>query len=116
MIILITQPTFLPWLGYFDQIRIADKVVFLDSVQFARRSWQNRNRIINQTGDEVMITLPLKKAPRDTIIKNIEVSKSFNLEKFSNIIKSCYSKAENIEQSLSIIKKVFKIQITINFI
>ena len=26
-----------------------------------------------------MITLPLKKAPRDTIIKNIEVSKSFNL-------------------------------------
>ena len=32
MIILITQPTFLPWLGYFDQIRIADKVVFL--IQF----------------------------------------------------------------------------------
>ena len=108
MIILITQPTFLPWLGYFDQIRIADKIVLLDSVQYARRSWQNRNRLTNQSGKEIMITLPLKKAPRETKIKDIEVSKSFNLENLLKTIKSSYLNAENIEESLSIIKKSFK--------
>ena len=46
MIVLITQPTFLPWIGYFDQMRLADIIVFLDSVQYERRGWHNRNRIV----------------------------------------------------------------------
>ena len=43
--IAIMQPTYLPWIGYFDLIDQVDKFVFLDSVQFSKRSWQQRNRI-----------------------------------------------------------------------
>jgi hypothetical protein len=41
----ISQPTYFPWLGYFDLIDQADTFVLLDTVQFGRQSWQQRNRI-----------------------------------------------------------------------
>jgi len=107
MKIVITQPTFLPWLGYFDQLRIADVVVFLDSVQFARRSWQNRNRIINRKGEEILITLPIKKVPRETPIKEINVSDSFCFSKFLRMIKDSYKNTNYSRECLELIEKSF---------
>jgi hypothetical protein len=69
----IMQPTYLPYLGYFGLMARAEVFVFLDDVQFARRSWQSRNRILGATG-EVMLTVPVKKAPRETPIRQIEIS------------------------------------------
>ena len=43
--IVITQPTFLPYAGYFAALLISDEVVFLDHIQFSKRSWQQRNLI-----------------------------------------------------------------------
>ena len=58
--IAISQPTYLPWVGYFALIDSCKKFVFLDDVQFDRRSWQQRNRIlINQKIN--YLTLPIKK-------------------------------------------------------
>ncbi len=45
MKISIIQPTYLPWSGYFSMIKNADIFVFLDDVQFDKRSWQQRKRI-----------------------------------------------------------------------
>ena len=50
MRIAIAQPTYLPWLGYFDLIDQVDGFVILDSVQFEKQSWQQRNRIKTPTG------------------------------------------------------------------
>ena len=105
MIIVITQPTFIPWIGYFDQLRIADIVVFLDSVQYQRRSWQNRNRIINRLGKECLLTIPLKKSPRNTLIKDINISDTFKLDSFLDKIKSSYRGASNLENCLYFVKK-----------
>ena len=59
MKIVILQPTFLPWLGYFDLIDQSDIFVFLDSVQFNKRSWQQRNKIKTPKGLE-WVTIPVK--------------------------------------------------------
>jgi len=48
--IAIAQPTYLPWLGYFDLLDQVDKFVLLDTVQFEKQSWQQRNRIKTPTG------------------------------------------------------------------
>ncbi|MDB5430653.1 MAG: hypothetical protein JWP35_1769 [Caulobacter sp.] len=69
----IMQPTWLPYLGYFQLISAADVFVFLDDVQFARRSWQQRNRILTSVGEEQLLTVPVKKADRDTLIAEIEI-------------------------------------------
>jgi WbqC-like protein family len=39
------QPQYLPWLGYFDKMDQADLFVLLDTVQYKKNEWQNRNRI-----------------------------------------------------------------------
>jgi hypothetical protein len=54
----ILQPTYLPWLGYFDLLDQVDRFVFLDSVQFEKRSWQQRNRIKTPSGLQ-WLTVPV---------------------------------------------------------
>ena len=54
----IMQPTFLPWVGYFGLIASVNEFVFLDDVQFEKRSWQQRNRIKTCNGVG-WLTLPI---------------------------------------------------------
>lgn len=72
--IAITQPTYLPWLGYFDLVARADVFVFLDSVQFEKQSWQSRNRIRTPKGDVQWLSVPIRKQSLSTVIKDIEIA------------------------------------------
>ena len=54
------QPTFIPWLGYFELIDYVDKFIFLDTVQLNQQSWQTRNKI-KLSGDEHIFSLPIVK-------------------------------------------------------
>ena len=63
MRIAISQPTYLPWPGYLDVIDQVDAFVALDNVQFAKRSWQQRNRIKTATGLH-WLTVPVKSQGR----------------------------------------------------
>ena len=45
MRVTILQPSYLPWLGYFEQMHRSDQFVLYDDVQFTRRDWRNRNRV-----------------------------------------------------------------------
>lgn len=75
------QPTFMPWVGYFDLINSVDKFVFLDDVQLTKRSWQVRNKI-KISGGEYFITLPIEKTMHrdelninNALIKGVEWKK-----------------------------------------
>jgi hypothetical protein len=46
----IMQPTFFPWLGYFELLSKTDRFVFLDSVELSKQSWQSRNLFRNSNG------------------------------------------------------------------
>ncbi len=58
MRVTIHQPQFLPWLGYFDKIDQADVFVALDTVQYKKNEWQNRNRIRTAQGWQ-WLTVPV---------------------------------------------------------
>ena len=68
----IMQPTYLPWVGYFNLIKQADIFIILDNVQFSKQSWQVKNRI-NCQGKELTLTVPIKKAPIDSLINEIKI-------------------------------------------
>jgi hypothetical protein len=90
----IMQPTYLPWLGYFDLMDQVDIFVYLDSVQFNKRSWQQRNRI-RAKESEMMLTVPVKVKGRykQTICETeLELSQGFQ-KKHLGCIKNYYSKA-----------------------
>ena len=71
------QPTYLPWSGYFNLINSVDDFVFLDDVQFERRSWQSRNRILLD-GKEFLLSVPIRNTGRDTKIADIEIDDNNN--------------------------------------
>lgn len=57
--IIVTQSNYLPWRGWFDVLRQGDALVLLDSVQFTRRDWRNRNRIKTPQG-LAWLTVPVE--------------------------------------------------------
>lgn len=57
--IVITQSNYIPWRGYFDMLRSVDQVILLDSVQFTKRDWRNRNRIKTPNGP-LWLTIPVE--------------------------------------------------------
>lgn len=72
----IMQPYFFPYLGYFSLIANTDHFIFFDTPQYERRSWMNRNRILNANGEVAYISVPVHKAPQQTAIKDIKVDYS----------------------------------------
>lgn len=94
----ITQPTYLPWIGYFDLADQADEFVFLDNVQFNKQSWQQRNRIktANKTLD--WITVPvLSKGKFGQIINDVEINVTDFPEKQIKSIAQNYSRSPYFE-------------------
>lgn len=58
MILVINQPNYLPWKGYFDLIDRADIFVWYDDVQYTKNDWRNRNKIKTPYGIK-WITVPV---------------------------------------------------------
>jgi hypothetical protein len=73
MKIAISQPTYLPWLGYFDLIDQVDVFVLLDDVQFEKRSWQQRNRIKTPVGLQWLTVPVISRGRREQLINQVEI-------------------------------------------
>ena len=67
----IMQPYFLPYAGYFRLFAATDLFVIYDCVQFPRRGWVHRNRLVDASGKERWLTLPLAKVPQRTLIRDL---------------------------------------------
>lgn len=75
-VVVIHQPDFLPYLGFFHRFLNADMYIALDHVQFVNgssRSWTHRDKIKTAQGEK-WLTVSVQKAPRDTAINRIELS------------------------------------------
>lgn len=44
--ILIHQPDFIPWVGFLERWKKVDHLIILDDVQFLKRGWHHRDRLI----------------------------------------------------------------------
>ncbi|MBC7949310.1 MAG: WbqC family protein [Chitinophagaceae bacterium] len=110
MILSAHQPAYLPWLGYFDKIINSNIFVYLDSVQFEKNSFTNRNRIKTPQG-ATWLTVPVKiKGHIGKTLMEIEIDNSQDWRKkhlntiFMNYKKvprfeACYEKLEKLYQN-----------------
>jgi hypothetical protein len=57
-VVAIHQPQYLPWLGYFDKLDRCDVFCLLDTVQYKKNEFQNRNRIKTADGWQ-WLTVPV---------------------------------------------------------
>lgn len=99
MIAAIHQPCYIPWLGYFHKIAGCDLFVFLDSVQYAKNSLTNRNRVKTASG-WCWLTVPVqRKSLTDTKICEVEVSNATDWgERHWRTLKQNYAKAEHFDE------------------
>ena len=94
----IVQSNYIPWKGYFDLIDSVDEFIILDTVQFTRRDWRNRNTIKTQQGLR-WLTIPVMSKGRyhqricDTSIATAEWNK-----KHWDTIKHAYTGAPHFQE------------------
>jgi hypothetical protein len=108
MRISIMQPTYLPWLGYFELIDNCDLFVLLDDVQFVKKSWHQRNRV-KTPNRELMLTVPvLTKGKFRQLIKDACINNSLPWRnKHFVTINNNYKKASYYSEYIGSLKKIY---------
>lgn len=101
------QPYLFPYIGYFQLISAVDEFVVYDNIQFSKKGWINRNRIL-VNGIDAYITLPLKKDSDYLDIKDRYLSEEWPIErkKLLNRITESYRKAPQFTTVFPVIEKV----------
>ena len=109
MIVACHQPSFLPWIGFFYKALLADELILLDDVQFARGfTWVNRNRLKCDQG-ELWLTVPVRKKGRGLQkIKEVEIFNENNwaYKHFQSIIQN-YTHAPYLGEHIEFLKDLY---------
>jgi hypothetical protein len=94
-------------MNLFFKILKSDKFIFLDNVQYSRRSFQNRN-ILGKDGNFFYITVPIKYSSRDTLIKDIKIDNSKKwIEDHIKNFHYCYKKTKFFKVVMDLIEKEY---------
>lgn len=104
------QPYFLPYIGYFQLINAVDEFVVYDNIEFSRKGWINRNRIL-VNGVDTYFTIPLKKDSDFLNVNQRFLSDSWAVDrkKILNRISGSYRKAPFYDQTFSLVEDCFSI-------
>lgn len=110
MKVVILQPSYIPWRGYFDQIRRADLFIFYDDIQYDKHGWRNRNQIKTHQGKQ-WLTIPVhsKGVTQGVPIKDVHIDWSKPWAK--SHLKSltiAYSKAPHFKEYLPLLESFFE--------
>ena len=105
MKVAIMQPYFLPYIGYWQLINYVDKFIIYDNIEYTKKGWINRNRLLLNS-QPYTFTIPLKKDSDYLTISDREIAQSFNRKSFLSKVKNCYSKSPNFVEVNPVIKKI----------
>lgn len=100
------QPYFMPYIGYFQLINSVNEFIIYDNIQYTKKGWINRNRILVNKKDH-LITLPIKKDSDYLDVAKRELSESWvkDKNKMLNIIKSSYNKSPYFQETFKLISE-----------
>jgi WbqC-like protein family len=103
----IMQPYLFPYIGYFQLMNEVDEFVIYDNIEFTKKGWINRNRILVE-GKDAFISFPLKKDSDFLQIKDRSLAETWSLErcKILNRIKESYRKAPNFSNIFPFIEEL----------
>ncbi len=108
--VVIHQPDFLSYIGFFHRLLHSDLYIVLDDVQFvsSSRAWTNRDKIKTQNGEK-WLTVSVKKAPRNTNINDIILNDTINWKKQNlNLLKQNYRKANYFNEIFPYIEELYQ--------
>ena len=104
----VMQPYLFPYLGYFQLINAVDKMVIYDNIEYTRKGWINRNRILLD-GKDKFFTIPVKK---DSDFLNIREryladNSEIKIRKILAQISNSYRKAPFFKEIYPVLERLF---------
>ena len=98
------QPYFFPYIGYFHLIKSVDEFVIYDNIQYTKKGWINRNRILSN-GEDKILTIPIKKDSDYLNIQDRIIADSWGNDKnkLLNIINNSYKKSPQFNNIFPIV-------------
>ena len=108
--VVIHQPDFLSYLGFFHRLLFADVFVVLDTAQFVdgtSQSWTHRDKIKTSKGEK-WLSISVRKAPRDTAIRDILLSDAVDWRAANlNLLRENYREALYFEEIFPHIERLY---------
>jgi len=101
------QPYIFPYIGYFQLLNAVDEFVIYDNIQYTKKGWINRNRIL-VNGKDKLFTIPLKKGSDYLDIKERFLSDDVQThqKKLLNLINQNYKKAPYFDSIYPLVESV----------
>ena len=105
------QPYFLPYIGYFQLIRAVDEFIVYDNIQFSKKGWFHRNRML-QNGRDEYFSLTLKKDSDFLDVRDRRLSNNWpaDSDKILRKIRENYRKAPHFEEVYPLVEQIFCFQ------
>ena len=104
--VVITQPMLFPWLGFFEQLVLADVYIYLDDVQFSKGSFTNRVQIDNG-GRTQWLTIPTVRHGTSPLIRDLKTSDSSFKLRHREALKQHLAKARFRDKALDLFDRVY---------
>lgn len=107
MRVAIMQPYVFPYLGYYQLLHAADRFVLFDDVNFIKKGWINRNRIL-LNGEPYTFTIPVQDVSQNRTIKDhlFSADQSWKPKLVANL-KHAYAKAPMFPEVFPVLETMF---------
>jgi hypothetical protein len=107
MTVVVLQPGYLPWLGFFDQMRRSDVFVYYDDVQFDKHGWRNRNRIKSPAGPQWLTVPVLHHGQGQPLILDTRIDTRTDWpRKHLGTLRQYYAKAPYVKRYLPVLEEL----------
>jgi hypothetical protein len=107
MIVAIHQLHYLPWLRYIHKVIACDTFVVLDSIQFNKNGWQNRNKIKTPQGSSILTVPVLHKMAQSLNEVTIDNKQTWRRKHWGTLV-NAYRKAPYFKEHESFFQKVYE--------
>ena len=105
--VVVSQPMFFPWVGMFEQIRLADIYVNYSDVQFSKGSFTNRVQIKTSAGRK-WLTLPLADLHLGQCIDEVRINNLKDWRKsHRDLLRQSYRAAPFCSDMLALVDDVY---------
>lgn len=107
--LVVEQPNYIPWVGYFDLIRQSDVWIWYDDVQYTKRDWRNRNRVAGD-GAPVWLTIPVQTKGRFTqAIRDVAIDHDQPwIKRHLGTLRRCYARAPFASEVLPVVEQALE--------
>ncbi len=108
MKVVISQPMFFPWIGFFEQIKLCDVYVHYNDVQYSKGGFTNRVQVKSPEGSK-WLTVPLKNLYLGPPVNQVEINNQQNWRtSHLELLRRCYETAPYYSEMLKLVENLYE--------